>query len=155
MHRSLIYLAVAAVTGSAWGCAAGTGADDPFAAWPRHDAALADAARALGRDAGPLPTTHRSASAVDLAADGGLDQLLHLALGRNPDIRAARQKVARLAERVPQVTSLEDPVLQVAPFGEMAETAAGQVGVMSGLSQRIPTPGKLQARGRIAAQEVA
>jgi outer membrane protein TolC len=56
---------------------------------------------------------------------------------------------------VPQATSLDDPMFQVAPVGEMAETAAGEVGLMTMLSQRLPTPGKLAARGRVAARDVA
>ncbi len=60
-----------------------------------------------------------------------------------------------MAERVPQVTSLPDPMFQVVPIGEMAETAAGQVGLMTGISQKLPYPGKLDVAGRMAAQEVA
>ncbi len=80
---------------------------------------------------------------------------MRLALERNPAIRAAREKVHRLADRIPQVESLHDPMVSIAPIGEMAETAAGQVGLMTGVSQRLPFPGKLEARGRIAAQDVA
>jgi outer membrane protein TolC len=78
-----------------------------------------------------------------------------VALAQNPSIRAAERRVERLGARVPQVTSLDDPMLQVAPFGEMAETAAGQVGLMTGVSQKLPFPGKLDTRGRIAEQDVA
>jgi outer membrane protein TolC len=78
-----------------------------------------------------------------------------VALARNPSIFAAQRRVERLGARVPQVTSLDDPMLQVAPFGEMAETAAGQVGLMTGVSQKLPFPGKLDTRGRIAEQDVA
>jgi outer membrane protein TolC len=94
------------------------------------------------------------ADTMDPAADGGLDQYVRLALERNPLIRAAERRVQRLGARVPQVTSLDDPMFQVAPFGDMAETAAGQVGLMTGVSQRLPFPGKLETRGRIAEQEV-
>lgn len=86
---------------------------------------------------------------------GDAEAYVLLALERNPSIRASQQRVLRLQERVPQATSLDDPVLQITPIGEMAETAAGQVGVMTSLSQRLPYPGKLDARGRIAEQDVA
>lgn len=96
-----------------------------------------------GREAAPLP------------ADIGVEDLVRLALERNPAIRAAENRVHRLANRIPQVTSLDDPMLGVTPIGEMAETAAGQVAVMSSVSQRLPFPGKLETKGRIAEQEVA
>lgn len=92
---------------------------------------------------------------VDPAADAGPDAYVELALRRNPSILAARRRVERLGARVPQATSLDDPMLQVAPFGEMAQTAAGQVGLMTGVSQKLPFPGKLRERGRIAEQDVA
>jgi cobalt-zinc-cadmium efflux system outer membrane protein len=83
------------------------------------------------------------------------EDFVSLALARNPSVRSAEAKVRRLSERVPQVRSLDDPMLTVAPVGEMAETAAGMVGVMSSLSQRLPLPAKLDARGRIAELEAA
>jgi len=85
----------------------------------------------------------------------GVKQYVDAALERNPSIRAAERRVKRLGARVPQATALDDPRLQVAPFGEMAETAAGQVGLMTGVSQKLPFPGKLATRGRIAEQDVA
>lgn len=83
------------------------------------------------------------------------EEYVTLALARNPAIRAAEAKVRRMSERGQQARSLDDPMLTVAPFGEMAETAAGQVGVMTSLSQRLPLPAKLDARGRIAELEAA
>ena len=95
------------------------------------------------------------ASDVELPTDASAADFVRLALDRNPTLRAARQRVLRLQQRIPQVESLADPMLQIAPFGQMAETAAGQVSVMTGISQRIPYPGKLAARGRIAGQDAA
>ncbi len=90
-----------------------------------------------------------------LTAHDGIDGYVRLALERNPSIRAAERRVERFGARVPQVTSLDDPMFQVAPFGDMAETAAGQVGLMTGVSQKLPFPGKLDTRGRIAERDVA
>ena len=84
----------------------------------------------------------------------GPDVYVKLALERNPSIRAAELRVQRHGAVVPEVTSLDDPMLQVAPFGEMAETAAGQVGLMSGVCQKLPYPVKLDTRGKIAQQDV-
>ena len=96
-----------------------------------------------------------AAEAAALGSDAGIDQYLRVALDHNPSIRAAERRVERLGARVPQATSLDDPMFQIAPFGEMAETAAGQVGVMTGVSQKLPFPGKLDTRGQIAQQDVA
>lgn len=90
------------------------------------------------------------------SADAGPEDYVKLALARNPSILAARRRVERMAEEIPQVTSLDDPMLQVSPpVGSMPETAAGMVGVMTMVSQQLPFPGKLDTRGRIAAQEAA
>jgi outer membrane protein TolC len=92
---------------------------------------------------------------VTIPETAGPVDYVALALQRNPAIVAAQRRIERLAARIPQVTTLDDPMLQVAPVGEMAETAAGQVGVMTGISQKLPFPGKLSTRGEIVAQEVA
>jgi outer membrane protein TolC len=96
-----------------------------------------------------------SAEAQDLGQPQTAEEYVTLALSRNPAIRSAEAKVRRLMERAPQARSLDDPMLMVAPVGEMAETAAGQVGVMTSLSQRIPLTSKLDARGRVAELEAA
>lgn len=78
-----------------------------------------------------------------------------LALARHPAIRAGEAKVRRLAERPAQVRSLDDPMLMLAPVGEMAETAAGRVRLMGSLSQRVPLTEKLITRSRIAELEAS
>lgn len=99
--------------------------------------------------------TNAARDTANLASNAGLEQYVREALRRNPSIRAAERRVERLGARVPQLTSLNDPMFQVAPFGEMAETAAGEVALMTGVSQKLPFPGKLETRGRIAEQDVA
>lgn len=96
-----------------------------------------------------------SDSTLEWSPDAGADEYVALALRRNPSIEAARHEVGRLRARVAQVSALDDPMLQVSPVGEMAETAAGQVELMAGVSQRLPFPGKRDARGRIAASVAA
>jgi len=128
----------------------------PFDDWIKRDAALAQATREVlteGAEASPARLGHATEPVP--GEDAGPEAYVHLALERNPGLRAARQKIERLSERIAQVTTLDDPLFQVSPVGEMAETAAGQVGLMTGISQKLPFPGKLAARGRIAAQEVA
>lgn len=101
----------------------------------------------------PTPDAAPDADAEPLPDD--VEALVALALRRNPGLLAAQRRVERLAERRPQVTSLDDPMFTIAPVGQMAQTAAGEVGLMSSLSQRLPTPGKLEARGRMADADVA
>ncbi|HUX02786.1 MAG TPA: TolC family protein, partial [Phycisphaerae bacterium] len=93
--------------------------------------------------------------APPIGPEWGAKDYVRMALERNPAIRSAQRKVDRLLARVPQARSLDDPMLMVAPLGEMAETAAGQVGTMTGISQKFPLPAKLDARGQIAYQEAA
>jgi outer membrane protein TolC len=92
---------------------------------------------------------------IELDNQSDVETYVRLALERNPRIRAAERNVDRLAARIDQATSMDDPMFMVSPAGDMAETAAGQVGVMTSVSQRVPYPGKLAARGRVAAQDVA
>lgn len=108
-----------------------------------------------GRSARTPPARAVDRSALETADPHDVGEYVSLALARNPAIRAAESKVRRLSEREPQARSLEDPMFTVAPVGEMAETAAGQVGLMTSLSQRLPLPSKLDARGRIAALEAS
>lgn len=98
---------------------------------------------------------HQEETPLQLPDVPSADDYVALALERHPGIAAAEERVLRLQERIAQVTSLDDPMLSVAPFGAMAETAAGSVAVMTTLSQRLPYPGKLEVRGRIVAQDVA
>ena len=105
------------------------------------------------------PTTHRLGD-LRPAGDAGpvpadVDALVALALHRNPGLAAAERRVERLRTRRAQVASLEDPTLSVTPLGEMAQTAAGEVGLMAGVSQAFPFPGKLDARGDAADREAA
>ncbi len=130
------------------GCGPST-QQSPFAEWIDADA--------LDREIVESDAMHAQAEreAINVPAQADAEVFVRLALERNPAIRSAQQRVRRLANRIPQVTSLDDPMLQVTPVGEMAETAAGQVDMMASVSQRLPLPDKLDARGRVAGQDVA
>jgi len=156
MYKVLRGVCLTVVASVVIGCGPKPFDDDPFAIWPTGDSRLNQAGQRLSSLTGPVAADAAANIAdIQVPADSGADDYVKLALERNPAIRAALQKVARLGERVPQATSLDDPMFQVAPVGEMAETAAGQVRLMAGVSQRLPTPGKLGARGRIASQDAA
>jgi outer membrane protein TolC len=130
--------------------------DGPMSEWVRDDPAtwqVTPAGAVHGRSslASHLPED----SPAQLRADAGPEDFVRMALEQNPDVQAAQRKVERLLARLPQARSLDDPILKVAPIGDMAETAAGQVGTMTGVSQKLPLPGKLEAREQIAAHEAA
>ena len=148
--RRLFHLFCAAVFGSAVGCG-NPRHGGPFSEWIDRDWSPDELAQAWSDQTGePIARAGNSMGSVEIPDDAGPEDYVRLALRRNPAIKAAQQRVRRLANRIPQVTSLGDPMLTIAPIGEMAETAAGQVRVMTGVSQKLPFPGKLQARGDIA-----
>ena len=79
-----------------------------------------------------------------------VDDLIAWGLNRNPGISAKMSAMRAMESRVTQTASLPDPVLKLAPFGDMAQTAAGQVEYSIGLEQRFPAPGKLSGQAGIA-----
>jgi outer membrane protein TolC len=127
--------------------------EDP-AQWQLNDSAALHRQHTLRSRLAPVKDSGEQMNAT-IASDANVDTYVLVALERNPSIRAAEHRVRQRGARVPQVTSLDDPMFQVTPFGEMPETAAGQVGLMTGVSQKLPFPGKLATRGRIAEQGVA
>ncbi len=90
-----------------------------------------------------------------LSPDAGPDEYVRLALRRNPTIIASRQKVKRIEQQIEQAGSLDDPMFTISPLGEMAQTAAGEVELMTGLSQKLPFPGKLDTKTELARQRLA
>lgn len=81
---------------------------------------------------------------------------VQVALERNPEIQAAQRRVAAQAETIPQVTALDDPMLQDTfyPIDDHAlQTAAGRLPNTLSVSQKFPWLSKLRVRGEIAEQE--
>ncbi|HZA50838.1 MAG TPA: TolC family protein, partial [Myxococcaceae bacterium] len=79
--------------------------------------------------------------------------LVSAVLARNPEISAAVAAIEAAEARVPQATSLEDPMLSygVAPLSIYAsEVPFGQ---RAQIEQRLPFPGKLQLAGERAESE--
>lgn len=92
---------------------------------------------------------------LPLPADAGLEDYIRVALHDSASIRRAIRQVQALGYKVPQVTSLEDPMINlIPPTGDMTQTAAGMMEGAVGISQKIPFPGKLTARGRIVERSV-
>lgn len=95
-----------------------------------------------------LPTT-------DLfAGDVTLDALIAYALEHHPAIHAARHRVQQAKHGIDQVTSFDDPKFTLTPLGQMAQTADGEVTLMTSLSQKIPLSNKLSIQGDVAKQQV-
>lgn len=104
------------------------------------------------RDNG-LSNNSRLVTAEAKIEDGSMQTLVELALANNPEIRAGRLRVERLREKPAQASALEDPMLSLT-VGELAQTAAGQVDYIVGLTQALPYPGTRDARSSVAEQAV-
>jgi cobalt-zinc-cadmium efflux system outer membrane protein len=85
---------------------------------------------------------------------GTSDKLAALAAKHNPAIAALRHRAERMEAQAPQAASLPDPMASVSA-GSMAETAAGQMQGMVGVSQKFPHAGKRDAASRAARHEAA
>ena len=94
--------------------------------------------------AAPLPL------ADGLAGPHTVDQYVRYARDNNPDIQAARQRVAAACYRIAQVRSLPDPTLGVTLYPEEVQTAAGAQELTLSLSQKFPWLGKLAAQADMA-----
>lgn len=113
------------------------------------DQAVRDLGEAVALQGLPEPQS------FEVADQATMETYVEIALDRNPGIHRAIRRLQALGFRVPQVTSLRDPIVRLLPpMGDMTETAAGMVDGALGVAQAIPFPGKLATRGRIAEQEV-
>ncbi len=86
----------------------------------------------------------------ELGGPHPVDTYIRHALTQNPDIQAARKQVEATAFRVPQASSLQDPMLAVTTFPEPVQTAAGQQELLLNVSQKFPWFGKLRAQADVA-----
>ncbi len=74
-------------------------------------------------------------------------------LATHPALQAAMADVRAKLERIPQVTSLPDPMLRSIVRPEPIQTAAGDIFFTLGVSQTIPLLTKLELAGNVAASE--
>ncbi|MFH5803078.1 TolC family protein [Alienimonas sp. DA493] len=109
---------------------------------------VADGPNAAGPDgAAPVP-----ADAPTIA----LAEAVALAVARSPRAQAARDRATATAARIPQVTALDDPALMSTSYplrDQALQTAAGRVQTGVQVTQRIPWPEKLGARGEVVRRE--
>lgn len=82
-----------------------------------------------------------------------VDALIREALQRNPGIQSAMADARAKLQRIPQVTSLPDPVIRSIVRPEPIQTAAGDMYFTLGVSQTFPLLTKLERAGNIAAAE--
>lgn len=134
---------------------AGCQNNDPFAQWSDQD--LAQQVQTY-QQSGNLPAASRHRRTAESPASspmqqGHVDAYVTKALSQNAQIRAAFQETQRLRERIPQARALPDPMASIT-FGQLAQTAAGQVDYIVGVSQSLPFPGTLNAREQVARQQV-
>lgn len=94
------------------------------------------------------------ASSADHRETSAVQRYVLAALERNPAIQAAIANVESKLARIPQVTSLSDPILRLIVRPEPIQTAAGDVVFTLGISQKLPWFGKLDQAGLAAAAEV-
>ncbi|MCL4216311.1 MAG: TolC family protein [Candidatus Hydrogenedentes bacterium] len=94
------------------------------------------------------PLTEEQASKI---AEGlTLPDAIALGLERNPAVAAARQRWFGAIKVEPQAVTPPDPMLQAGYQFESVETRVGPQQSSIGLTQQIPWPQKLWAKGRIA-----
>ena len=84
-----------------------------------------------------------------------LEAYIKQALDRNPGIRQSFARYQAAVQRLPQVSSLPDPVLSLTQYLRSPETRVGPQTTMLSLSQKLPWFGKLSDREKVAAKEAA
>ena len=93
-----------------------------------------------------------SGSAVADEGQLSLSVLVDELVARSPEIKAARHRWESAKAVVPQVQTLPDPRLQLG-YQRMPMVPPVVEGVIYGVGQDIPFPGKLKLRGEVAQQE--
>lgn len=101
-----------------------------------------------------LPSHAQLARYSDLG-DQQLQSLIEAALERNPGVRRALAEYRASLQRIPQLTTLPDPMVGVTQYARSPETRVGPQNTMFSISQRFPWFGKLSDRGKVAAKEAA
>ncbi|MFQ5739987.1 MAG: TolC family protein [Acidobacteriota bacterium] len=87
--------------------------------------------------------------------DPQLREYVGQALQRNPSLQEALARYRAALQKVPQVTSLPDPMLRFTQFARSLETRVGPQLNSYQVSQKLPWFGKLDLRGKVAFKEAA
>lgn len=89
------------------------------------------------------------------AGNPQLARYIEQALSRNPGIRQSFARYRSALERLPQVSALPDPMLNLTQYIRSPETRVGTQTTLISLSQTLPWFGKLSDREKIAAKGAA
>ncbi|HET9955144.1 MAG TPA: hypothetical protein VFQ61_11605, partial [Polyangiaceae bacterium] len=98
------------------------------------------------------------ASPTVLPSDATLDQLIRDSIAARPELARAKATLRASQERVPQASTLPDPMVQVGIQNdgfksiEVGRMETSYISLMA--SQTFPWPGKRDLRGRIAALDI-
>jgi outer membrane protein TolC len=167
MNRFRVRLVPVALLLGMAGCAHLTARDEPTmdaSSAAKRDAAVKRAAHQDG-DAGPSPPTATIAAEFETAPIGPeltgpqpVDAYIRRALDENRMVRAAKLNVLALKYRIPQVTSLDDPVISntIFPIPSVAPQffLMGYMPYDALLAQQFPWFGTLRLRGQAAEEDV-
>lgn len=82
-----------------------------------------------------------------------LHKLIEEALDKNPEIKSAERRWLASEQKPTQVSTLPDPAFSYTFFGKNVETRVGPQENIFTLSQKIPFPGKLGLKGKMATQD--
>jgi outer membrane protein TolC len=85
--------------------------------------------------------------------DAVLSGYIDKAIYANPAIWEAEHRWRAALQRIPQVSSLPDPMVTITPFISSPETRVGPQELALGISQKFPWFGKLDAKGEIALRD--
>lgn len=105
--------------------------------------------------------TSLCAQPIERAGDGFyvehpvLDEMISKALLKNPELRREIARYRASLQKIPQVSSLPDPVLSFTQYLRSPETRVGPQSNVTMISQKFPWFGKLDLKGRIAASEAS
>jgi outer membrane protein TolC len=83
-----------------------------------------------------------------------LQGLIKYAMENNPGLKAARLDWARVIQKYPQATYLDDPMLTYTLPVEEIETRLGPQEHVVKLTQKFPFPGKLGLKGEVVFKEI-
>ncbi len=85
--------------------------------------------------------------------DAQLAAYIEEAVEKNPAVEASFARYRAALQKIPQVTALPDPMLNVTPFVRSPETRVGPQNFGVSLSQKFPWFGKLSDKGKVALKE--
>ena len=103
----------------------------------------------------PLRSQDVSSVSEYSSGDAQLAEYIEEALERNPGIRQSFARYQAALQKLPQVGSLPDPMLNLTQYIRSPETRVGPQTTMLSLSQKFPWFGKLSDKEKIAAKEAA